>query len=230
MDRNRSIMYNCSMLFGDLEAIGFDIDGTLYPAYRLNLQVIPFCLIHPFLMIKFGEVRKKLHNGGKVEDFFTEQANLLSGKLGKDPEKVKLLLDKLIYKGWIEKYKKVKLYPGVKNLLEECRNRGLKTGILSDFLPGEKLTNWGIENLIDVALGSEETNALKPSEIPFLTFAERLGVSPDKILYVGNNERLDCLGAKKAGMKTALISRKKTTLADITFKNYQELHNILFTD
>ena len=79
-------------------------------------------------------------------------------------------------------------------------------------------------------MGSEETNALKPSEIPFLKFAGKLGTSPERILYVGNNEKLDCSGAKKAGMKTALISRKKTSAADITFKNYQELYNILFTN
>lgn len=230
MDRNGSIMYNCSMLFGELDAVGFDIDGTLYPAYRLNMRVAPFCIGHPILMTGFGKVRKKLHETGPVEDFFEVQAEMLSKKLGKTREETRSLLDTLIYQGWIKNYKKVRLYPGVKELLEECKAKGLKTGILSDFLPGQKLQNWGIDSLIDVSMGSEETNALKPSEIPFLKFAGKLGASPERILYVGNNEKLDCSGAKKAGMKTALISRKKTSAADITFKNYQELYNILFTN
>jgi putative hydrolase of the HAD superfamily len=51
-----------------INAVAFDIDGTLYPNYRLYSRLLPFILTNPRLMRDFGKARKILHHiewGGK---------------------------------------------------------------------------------------------------------------------------------------------------------------------
>ena len=114
------------------------------------------------------------------------------------------------------------------------KDAGLKIGILSDFPPEQKGDIWGIRDLCDVCIGSEESGALKPSIYPFGILERKLGVPADKILYVGNSVKYDVLGAKGAGMKTAYILKGfkklfniKLPEADISFKNYRQLQKIV---
>ena len=64
--------------------------------------------------------------------------------------------------------------------------------------------------------------------------AEKLGVKPEEILYVGNSIKYDVMGARNYGMKTAYLLKGfrkifniKCSLADISFKNYRQLKNIV---
>lgn len=226
------------------DAIAFDIDGTLYPAWKLNFRLIPFCVFHPRFMLAFRKTRKSFHNQASKQDFFYEQAKIMTSLLVKPfktsdlDTKEKLIakmeekIDKLLYKGWIKPYSKVKLYKGVVEVLKKCNELEIPVGILSDFLPGEKLKNWNIDTYIKASVGAEDTGALKPSAIPFLALAKQLQISPNRILYVGNNYKLDCLGGKNAGLKTALIvkSKKDFPKADFTFKTYDELYQYLFKE
>jgi len=84
-------------------------------------------------------------------------------------------------------------------------------------------------------MGSEETGALKPSPVPFLALADALGVSPDRMLYVGNSVSSDVQGASAVGMKTAcvvhplaLTAGYRIPGADISFSSYRKLtRNVL---
>ena len=99
---------------------------------------------------------------------------------------------------------------------------------MSDFPPTQKNDVWGIAELCDAVVSSEAAGTLKPHIKPFAELAEKLQVLPAEILYVGNSLRYDVAGAKRAGMKTALIcnavkkrfSQKK---ADIGVSDYREL-------
>ena len=44
-----------------IEAIAFDIDGTLYPAWKLTLRAVPFFICHIRFMNAFRKVRRILH-------------------------------------------------------------------------------------------------------------------------------------------------------------------------
>jgi len=114
------------------------------------------------------------------------------------------------------------------------KDSGLKIGILSDFPPEQKEDIWGIRELCDVCIGSEESGALKPSKYPFGILAQKLNLKPEEILYVGNSKKYDVLGAKNAGMKSAYILtgfrrlfNLKLKEADFSFKSYRQLKNIV---
>jgi 2-haloalkanoic acid dehalogenase type II len=58
-----------------------------------------------------------------------------------------------------------------------------------------------------VVLSSEEAQAYKPHRSIFELLSERLGVAPEKILYVGDSLLADVTGSKNAGMQAAWVNR-----------------------
>lgn len=220
----------------DIDAIAFDIDGTLYPDVRLYLRLLPFLVKNALFMYRFGLVRKEIrlwqeaHPEEKHEDFFRWQASLYARRAACSVEAAQNEIFAKIYEGWKPLFLKVKPYKFAYETIEACKAQGLKIGLLSDFLPSQKDSVWGIVKLCDVVLGSEQTGALKPSPIPFLALSEALQVPCSRILYVGNSITSDVQGASRVGMKTACIQPffrsffgLKKLGADISFHSYRQL-------
>ena len=218
----------------DIEAVAFDIDGTLYPEWEFYILVFPFVLTHFPLMNAFRKVRNDVrryqeeHPNEKQEDFFDFQAELLSIRLKKDKESVKRELKTSIYDGWKSLFSKIKPHKHVVEVVEELKRRNFKIALLSDFITEQKGNVWGMLPHFDVVLSSENVGALKPSHFPFIALSKELNVSCDKILYVGNSIKYDVKGAKAVGMKTALIHHKwlfkpKSSAIDILFSDYRQL-------
>jgi len=220
----------------EIDAIAFDIDGTLYPNLSLYRRLGPFLARHAGFLSRFGRIREDIrlwqeaHPGEAHPDYFAWQAELLGASLGTGAAETRLLLEKRIYDGWKPLFARVKPFPHLPETFAALKGDGLKIGILSDFLPSQKGDLWGLAPLCDVILGSEETGALKPSPVPFLALAKALGVPPGRILYVGNSLRSDVRGASAVGMKTACIMNPLSRLlgrtvpgADISFSGYRQL-------
>ncbi|OQY35172.1 MAG: hypothetical protein B6241_01325 [Spirochaetaceae bacterium 4572_59] len=218
-----------------VKALAFDIDGTLYPNWRMKFHSIPFLCSHMNLVMNFSQVRKDIRKVEKVDHFRELQANLLSQKTGLDVAKAQDVLERIIYKKWERIFKRVRPYSGLNTALVTLRERGYKLGILSDFPVGNKLNYFRVDGHWDVTMSSEETGYLKPSPKPFLALAERLGCAPEEVLYVGNSIEYDIAGASAAGMKTIYINWKKQDLpsADLSitsYKNFIEKIEFLLAD
>ena len=222
----------------DINAIAFDLDGTLYPNYRLNVRLLPFLFRRWRLLAAFGKARDKIRSEQESSpasvrhDFYDYQAALTAEWLNAPPDQIKVKIEKAIYRGLEPHFKKIKLFSHVRKLLPELRTAGFKLGLLSDFPPQVKLENLGIADCWDAVLCSENTGALKPAIRPFIELAGALGCPPEQVLYVGNSERYDVFGARRAGMKTALVvSRHKNRTvksdADFTFFDYRQLRNFV---
>jgi putative hydrolase of the HAD superfamily len=220
----------------EIDAIAFDIDGTLYRNWSFWRILGPFLQKNGRFLSLFGKVRGEIRvwqeaNPGEPHpDFFGWQATLLSAHLGISPEETRRKIDDLIYTGWIPLFERVRPYPYLVESFSAFKAAGLKLGLLSDFLPSQKGSVWGLAPLCDVVLGSEETGALKPSSVPFLALSRALNVRPERLLYVGNSVRSDVEGASAVGMKTACIInplaqslRLKARGADISFASYRQL-------
>ncbi len=224
-----------------IDAIAFDIDGTLYPDTAFTVRLLPFLLTNLRFMITFGQVRSDIRvlqekgEGFPHPDFFGLQASLFARRSGLTEGEARSLIDRKIYQGWRPLFEQIKPFPHLPEAFHAFHAAGLKIGIMSDFLPDQKGDIWGLRALSDAVLGSEETGALKPSPVPFLVLAEALGVKPERVLYVGNSLRSDVQGARAAGMKTACIRGPLSTAlrgpvreADISFSAYRQLvRNVL---
>jgi len=224
-----------------ISAVAFDLDGTLYPNYLLNIRLLPFLCKHGPLLAAFAKARGIIRReqqespSAVAPDFYEYQARLTAGLLHAPPEQVKEKIDRLIYRGWEPYFLKIKLFPHARETLDGLRAAGLKMGLLSDFPPETKLKNLGISDCWDAVLCSERAGALKPAPRPFEELARALRCPPEQILYVGNSRPYDVGGAQRAGMKTALFtghfSRNRlfsgTTKADFTFRSYRQLRDFV---
>jgi len=140
-------------------------------------------------------------------------------------------IDSFFYKKSEQQFSRIKLFPHAVDLLATLKSRGLKLGALSDFPAERKLELMKISDKFDVIMTSEELGRVKPHRHSFDLLAERLGIPADEILYVGNSEAYDIVGAKAAGMHAALISAKKKpdTKADFVFRTFFELEQYILT-
>jgi putative hydrolase of the HAD superfamily len=218
----------------DIDGIAFDLDGTLYPNYRFYIRLIPFILKELPLLWAFGKARDVLR--GKVkgkaapvegDGFYDAQARHMGAFLKKDMAFIKEQTERLIYRGWEPLFKKIKPFSHVRETLAAIRRGGLKMGLMSDFPPERKLEYMGLGGIWDAICCSEQVGRLKPAPEPFEELARVMGLKPERVLYVGNSLSYDVIGAKKAGMKAALICsplrRKGRAQADFVFHDYRQL-------
>jgi putative hydrolase of the HAD superfamily len=221
------------MAHDGFDAVGFDLDGTLYPNYRLNIRLTPFMLRELPLFLALAKARNILHGNrepspqlSSADALYDFQARLMASLLKADPSAVREKTERLIYRGWEPVFKNIAPFSGVRESLAAIRSGGRKLGLLSDFPPEKKLEHLGLGGLWDAVLCSEFTGSLKPAAFPFIELARRLNCPPERILYVGNSRRYDVRGAKQAGMKAALISwpfKRSCPDADFVFSDYRKL-------
>lgn len=215
----------------DFDAIAFDLDGTLYPNRRFYLRLVPFIVREHRLLRAMGKARDALRAAAHEGRFYDLQARIMAEILDDDPETVKAKTERLIYRGWEPLFRRIKLFNGVRETLSDFKAAGLKLGLLSDFPPETKLEYLGLSDPWDAVLCSERTGRLKPDPLSFRELARELGVDCPRVLYVGNSVSYDVVGAKNAGMKSALIAPygRKNSGADFVFSDYRQLRRFVLT-
>jgi len=180
-----------------IEGAAFDLDGTLYPNYRLNILLIPFLLKEWRLIYAFGRARKIIREQQEISsapqyipsvqgDFYEYQAGITAKIIGVPPEAMKEKIESMIYRKWEPLFKKVKLFKGAAETLAALKKAGFKLGLLSDFPPETKLKYLGLSDGWDAVLCSERCGALKPHPRSFTELAAAMSLPPEKILYVGS--------------------------------------------
>jgi putative hydrolase of the HAD superfamily len=91
-------------------------------------------------------------------------------------------------------------------LLDSLRSRGLKTGLVANSWPDPArllradVEAFGLADLLDVIVFSEEVGVAKPSPEIFLHALGKLGVEPEDAVFVGDGLVNDVQGAAQVGM------------------------------
>lgn len=101
--------------------------------------------------------------------------------------------------------------------LQTLRECGIKTGLVSDctaevphlwpqtpFLP-----------LFDATVFSCLVGTTKPDPLMYTTISERLGVEPNKCIYIGDGSNQELSGARLIGMRALLVAGPQTDLANV---------------
>ena len=88
-------------------------------------------------------------------------------------------------------------------ILSECKKRGLKTAIYSDYgCVVEKLEALHIDpSQFDLLVAAPELGALKPSEACARRVMEMLEAQPDTTLFIGDRDDKDGASARSVGAK-----------------------------
>ena len=139
-------------------------------------------------------------------------------------------LNKLLEIYYLEVYSERKLYPEVISVLTTLKNLNVKMGVVSNttnprFMKENEMLAVGLKPFFDFAIYSSDTPYRKPHPSIFELAIESLRLEPEEILFVGDNLKMDVVGAQNVGMKSAWINReKKNTLKEA--KPDYELHSL----
>lgn len=102
-------------------------------------------------------------------------------------------------------------FPDARDTLSALKQRGIKTGILTDVAYGMD-NRFSLKDIamlsdfIDIALTSVDVGFRKPNSAGFLKLLEYFDIRPDEMMYVGDEEK-DIVGANKLGIVSVRINR-----------------------
>lgn len=122
--------------------------------------------------------------------------------------------------------------PGVRQALERFRDWGLRLGVVSNTSFSEsvirsELGRHSLSDPLDVVVVSAEHAVRKPNPLLFDTAAARLGLSPERIWFVGDRLDTDIAGAKAAEMTAIWFNNQRTSssvpTADFVVADWDEL-------
>lgn len=100
--------------------------------------------------------------------------------------------------------------PGAGPLLSALKARGLRTAVVTNNLVSEqrdKLARCGLAADVDALVTSEEVGAQKPDPRIFQVALDRLEVSPEEAVMVGDAWATDIEGARAAGVRPIWLNR-----------------------
>lgn len=132
-----------------------------------------------------------------------------------------------------EKMDGIYLYPDARNVMDTLKKKYRLTMITNgaSVWQREKIEKLDIEDYFEEIIVSGELGHHKPNPKIFQEMTERTGVTPDEIMYIGNDYRKDIQGAKTSGWRTAWVKRtdekRDETVPDYTISELSELLDFL---
>ena len=116
--------------------------------------------------------------------------------------------------GLLNLYLKLEAYPEVNHLLKKLKQRGLKTGILSNGsmkMLNSAVDNANIREYLDAILSVEECKIYKPSSKVYDLVKIKMQISKENTLFFSSNA-WDMHAASNYGFKTIWVNRFNTKL------------------
>ena len=103
----------------------------------------------------------------------------------------------------------LEVYPDVVRAVTALASRGYKMGVVSNWPATleSTLQQFGLGIFFPVIVASGTVGYAKPHPQIFRIAADRMGVDPQDVLYVGDSVEQDVMGARAAGMNVVLLDR-----------------------
>jgi HAD superfamily hydrolase (TIGR01509 family) len=180
-----------------IEAIIFDIDGTLVDSVDLHAQAWRETFQRFGRNILFEDIRVQMGKGAdQLMPIFFSKDEL--NRFGKAMENYRLELFKRNY------LPQVKAFPGVRELFQRILNDGKTTALASSSRAPELLVYKRIaeiEDLIQTEISADDVKHSKPCPDIFQAALKKLAISAGNIVAIGDAP-YDAIAAKRAGIAT----------------------------
>ncbi len=189
------------------KAVLFDFDDTLQDRVTAFLGVAREMLHRMDASVSDEEIERRAqqmlveNNGGYVN--YIAYFNALRERWGWQTDSA------LIWREYQRRFPFYSvLFPDAEAVLRELKRRGYRLGVITN---GEvpvqslKLDHSGLRPLLDVAMVGGDEGVWKPKAEVFRRAAQRLCVSPENCVYVGDYPPNDIVGAQAAGMTPLYI-------------------------
>jgi membrane protein len=183
-----------------LQAILFDIDGTLVDSNDFHILAWAEAFKQAGHEFRLAEIHEQIGKGGD---------NLLPALLPnideKQMERLKSAHRDLFKQHY---FRRLKPFPGARELLERCRDVGYAV-VLASSASGEELDHHlddvlGARDLVDAWTSADDVGCSKPCPDIFVTALTKAKVAPDEALVIGDTP-YDIEAAGEAGVQTLAV-------------------------
>lgn len=182
-----------------LKAVLFDLDGTLlYTLPDIHLCLNRTLEAHGYAPCTASQTRSYI--GGGVRQ-------LLERAVGKDAQDLDALCTEYGALYPLHAQDHVEFYPGIPELVEALRGRGLLTGVVTNkpHAAAVAMIERFCGKSMDVTIGKREGCPAKPAPDSLLEAVEALGLAPEEVLYVGDAP-VDAETARNGALPCVLVS------------------------
>lgn len=213
----------------DIDAIIFDIDGTLVDSMHVWTDIDDI-----FLEKYHLEEPENFHEGMEGKSY-SETAQYFLDLFPELPHTKQELEDEWHEMAFEIYTKELQLKKGAYDFIVDMHKTGIKLGIATsnsrDLAEG-LLMNTGVWQYLDAVWTSDEAKAGKPAPDVYLKVAESLGVKPERCL-VFEDVPNGILAGNNAGMKVCAVEdpfskpqeERKRELADYYIQDYDDIKN-----
>jgi putative hydrolase of the HAD superfamily len=190
-----------------IKSIIFDLDNTLVDFMAMKdaaIEGAALAMVDAGLKMPKEMVKEKIFEVYEEEGIEDQKVfdKFLTRELGD--------IDYRIHAAGIIGYRRAReaalvLYPHVRLVLMELMKRGMKLAVLSD---APRLQAWlrlcqlNLHHIFDIVITFEDTERKKPAPEPFKLALQRLRVTPEEAIMVGDWAERDIYGAKLLKIRT----------------------------
>lgn len=189
-----------------IDAVLFDLDDTLH--FGVKDEVIAK-LTHIFGEFESGFSEEEIKEYSKIHDFSKMVEAMVAEHNVRSPRKL-TVDDFMAANGKVTGSFDHLFYapPESKEVIQTVRDSGKVTGLVTTRGPislGRVLDLHGFSDSFDVIIGGGDVKRRKPHPEPLAIALGKLGINPERSMYVGDDQDADVGAAMALGMKTALV-------------------------
>jgi len=217
--------------WANIDAVIFDVDGTLFDHLALRPAIAAALIRHALtrrhgwrdlnVIWKFRRLRTRLALA-EAEKIGQRDFEAASQATGVRVSEVKQIVTRWLFQEPLSIIRR-HAFSGADNFLARLRERGIRTGVFSDYPADDKLKALGLSMEVVRDAGSPEIARLKPNPAGFLKVAELLGVTPSRCLIIGDRDDRDGEAAQRGGFLFLKKISGKRRPASHEFNSYQSL-------
>jgi 2-haloalkanoic acid dehalogenase type II len=209
------------------KAVLFDFWGTLVQqgAYSPLKQTYRF--MHP--RMHFSDFVEQFERVAMTKPYDDQVKMFVDAFVAMDLQPKDWIIENLVGV-WNKNKLLAQPYPETIEALEMLKKKGIKIAIVSNtpkLSVDGVLEKFGFDKLFDAVCFSYETGYLKTDPEMFDLALEKLGVSKEDAIMVGDSMETDIAGAEKAGIMAVLIDRKGTREYVNKIKSLTEIEKFL---
>lgn len=214
-----------------VDGVIFDVDGTLFDHLAIRRPLVTRMIAHLATGRMTWQDVQTLRHFRRERDLLAlagaegigllqfERAALAAGR---PPDEVEAVVSRWMYREPLDRIASL-AFPDAARFVEKVRERGMRTGVFSDYPAQAKLERLGIS--VDVVRDATcvDVGRLKPCPHGLIRVAELLGVTPSRCLVIGDRDDRDGEAARRGGFPFLLKVRARNGAQRGEFRSYEEL-------
>ena len=181
----------------------FDLDGTLYSRDDLVQRVVNAQYQEFASQLSHIQRDEYIPRVIKLDEHGYRPKDEVYAQLAEEFRFSDTLKDQLIEHFWAAYDDHIVCPEDTANTLSALRKRGAKIGVITNgktTRQHNKINALGISGLLDQVLVSEAEEIKKPDPVIFERALERLGVTAEDAVFIGDHPTADINGARNAGI------------------------------